>query len=261
MIKQFQAIIALLITASTFLSCTSDEEKDSAFKFVDLEYYETFNQEGTEINFHFSTVETFPCSNFTLQLQLNSSARHTDIEISDIEVPDVCVTAIGPAMHTLVLGNTENVTEDFTIWINEHKHNFRLEINQENIIVHKESPFENHLLFAFDSLMRIPHGTVWGYVLIDAATDKNEIYDALMDAFFAVGAEEMVLPDGNYYYFNIQDDQIHFDNVKQQNFPFYFRFDPSLDTLIETYYEVIDKYEDHEIQLRLFNTTGERFVM
>ena len=261
MIRQLLSVFTLSLILSGFLSCSRDDEKDTAFKYIDLEYFETFTQEGRAINFHFSTVETYPCSNFTLRMVINSSSQHTDIQITDIEVPDVCITTMGPATHNLMLGSTNDLNDSFTLWVNNKRHEFKVIVEDERITIEKGSPFENHLFFAFDSLMRIPQGTVWGYAIIDPERNKQEIFNALLEAFYEAGAQQVVLPDGNYYYFRIKDEKIVFGNVKQQSYPFYFSFDGPFELLIEAYDEFLKKYEQHDIQLRLFNTSGERFVM
>lgn len=251
-----------VIFAFTLLSsCSTDDDKDHAFNYIDLEFYEEFSPESSFLNFSLSTVESFPCSNFTLEAEVNHSNGHTEIQVSDIDVPDICITTIGPATQLLQMGATDEASARYTFWVNDKRHEFEIIINDHHITLEQGSPFENHLLFNFDTLMRIPQNTVWGYAIFEQTSkEKNDLWNELMEAFKDAGAEDLWLEDGFYYYFSVTDNEIEFENIKQENITFHFQFDESLDVLTELFHRINEQYET-EIQLRLFNTKGERFII
>ncbi len=254
-------ITFLALNAVIFSSCNSDEEPEDSFQYINLEFFEQFTLEGSEIIFNLQTIETFPCSNFSLKTTVTSSGNHTDINITNIDVPDICVTSLGPATQQLHLGDFNNVSSQFSVWVNEKRHDFAFETTEKTIKVKPGNRFEGNLFFTFDSLLRIPDNTVWGYVVSSSESSKNEIWNQILDAFYETGAEEMTLNDGNYYFFSVQNQEIYFETVKDQPITFYFRFENPIDELISIYERVIQNYEQSGLQIRIFNTKGERYVI
>lgn len=258
--KTFFAVTTVFIFI--FLSsCSKDEEKGNAFKYIDLEYYEQFSATGSDINFMLRTIETFPCDNFSLEVHVTPSANHVEIQVAEIDVPDVCLTALGPARQLLEMGTPEELPHSFTLWVNDKRHEFQVKIENDLITIEQGQPFENHLFFSYDSLMRIPENTFWGYAVFEQNELSDTILSEILAAFKRAGAEIFLLPDGNYHYFTVKENEIIFDNIKQDTQTFYFQFEESMDVLIDIYENITEQYEQPDIQLRLFNTQGERFVM
>ncbi len=250
-----------VVFALSFSSCSTDDEKDHAFNYIDLEFYEHFSSENSFFNFNLSTVESFPCDNFSLDVQVDHASGHTKIQVSDIDVPDICITTIGPATRLLQIGATDEASTRYTLWVNDKRHEFNVIIKEDLITIEQGAPFDNHLFFSFDSLMRIPENTVWGYAIFEQVPEKNDIWQELMEAFKDAGAEDLWLEDGFYYYFSVKDNEIHYENIKQDIITFHFQFDGSLDVLTELFHLINEQYEETDIQLRLFNTKGERFII
>lgn len=242
-------------------SCTKDDAKDQTFSYIDIEFFEQFSSDGAELFFSFKTLESFPCSNFTLAVSVSPSSGLNEIRITDIDVPDVCVTSMGPATYLLPLGPANKQTTNYTVWVNDNRHDFQLKTEDKTISVSEGETFEDHLFFAFDSIMRIPTNTVWGYVVFSGEDNGSEIWTQILDKFYRAGAKEMILPDGNYYYFDVRENKIVFDNVKSTAHTFYFQFDQPIQELIDLYEVSIADQQQSEIQLRLFDTKGERFVL
>ncbi len=250
-----------LILLVVLTSCNKDDAKDQTFNYIDLEFFEQFSPEGTELYFNFKTLESFPCSNFTLSVAASASSGQKEIRITDIEVPDVCVTTMGPATYLLPLGAANKQTTHFTLWVNDNRHDFQLKTEAKTISVTEGEHFEDHLFFAFDSIMRIPLNTVWGYVVFSGEGNGAEIWTQMLEKFYHAGAKEMILPDGNYYYFDVRENKILFENVKSTAHTFYFHFDQPIQQLIDIYENSIANQQESELQLRLFDTKGERFVL
>lgn len=259
--KKVLIITLVTIFIALISSCNKDEEPEQTFQYINLEYFEQFTSEGSQILFNLQTIETFPCSNFSLQTSVTKSSNHTDIRITNIDVPDICVTALGPASLQLNIGEFSNVPSLFSIWVNEKRHDFELETTEKSIKIKEGNHFEDNLFFSFDSLLRIPENTVWGYVVNNPESSKNDLWDEILNAFYDAGAQEMTLDNGNYYFFTVQNQGIIFENVKNQTTTFYFQFENPMEDLINTYERVIKQYEQSGIQLRIFNTKGERYVI
>jgi hypothetical protein len=255
---RFLNYIILILVSGLFFSCQKDNQKDHPFNYVNIEFYEQRITDGQTLYFNLSSLETFPCSNFTLNVTVNTSANHTDIRISDIAVPDNCITSMGPATQLISLGKFDNYDKSFTLWVNDKRHDFRLDADNQLITVKKGNNFQNHLIFAFDSLYRIPAHTVWGF----AAFNNKELWDEIYAAFIAAGGTEFLLANGNYYFFTIKDGSIVFENTKQKvNESFYFHFNQPIEVLTEIFRQIIQKYPGSDVQLRLINSLGERYVL
>jgi hypothetical protein len=259
--KKFLFSLLPIMMMGLFSSCNNDDENDHAFNYINLEFYEEFSVDGPELIFNFSTVETFPCSNFTIDVNVTPTPGYTEMEISDIDVPDVCVTAIGPATQIVSMGPSSSSTTKYSIWVNNKRHDFHLITEDHKISVSQNQPFDNHLFFAADSLMRIPPGTVWGYILYNNTEKAAEIWNQILLAFEEVGIEEMKLPDGHFHFFQIKDEEVIYPNVKQEAQTFYFHFDQPLQVLIEIYENILEQNQQPGVQLRLFDTKGERYVL
>lgn len=254
------SLLLSLFLGAFFISCNKDDGKGHAFDYINLEYYEHFTAEGSDIYFLLSTIETFPCSNFQLEVSVEKSSNHTDIRIQDLDVPDVCITSIGPATQQIVVGPVNDAAGGFTVWVNDKRHDFSVQINQELIAVNTGQLFENHLFFSSDSLLRIPQNTFWGYTLTGSMSKKPDFLEDLMEEFIKAGAKLITLSDGNYYYFTVKEGMVYFGHIKQEINTFYFQFDNSMTELVDIYEKVMENYESEEIQIRMFNTRGERFV-
>lgn len=259
--KEYYFTLLSLIIIGFLSSCNNDDENDHAFNYINLEYYEEFTAEGSELMFNFSTVETFPCSNFSLDVRVTPTSGYTEIRITEIDVPDVCVTAMGPATKIVSMGPFTNSSTNYSVWVNKKRHDFQLKTENHKISVIQNQPFEEHLFFATDSLMRIPDQTVWGYILYNNTEKAAEIWTQILAAFEEAGIEEMDLPDGNYYFFEVKDKKVSYTNVKQEAQTFYFRFEQPLQVLIDIYENIMEQNQQPGVQLRLFDTRGERFVL
>jgi hypothetical protein len=260
-LKKIFIIPLFTLVIAVFSSCNKEEEPEQSFQYINLEFFEQFSSEGSQILFNLQTIETFPCSNFSLQTSITKSNNHTDIRITNIDVPDICVTALGPASLQLNMGDFSNVPSLFSIWVNEKRHDFELETTEKTIKVKQGNPFEGNLFFAFDSLLRIPENTVWGYIVNNPESGKNDIWDEILNAFYEEGAQEITLDNGNYFFFTVENQEIIFENLKNQTTTFYFQFENPIQDLIGIYERIIQQYEQAGIQLRIFNTNGERFVV
>jgi len=260
-LKKVLIITLFTVFIALSFSCNKNEEHEQTFQYINLEFFEQFTSEGSQLLFNLQTIETFPCSNFSLQTSVTKSNNHTDIKITNIDVPDICVTELGPASQQLNMGDSSNAPSLFSIWINEKRHDFELETTQKSIKVKQGNHFEDNLFFAFDSLLRIPKNTVWGYVVTNSEDIRNDIWNEILDAFYDAGAQDMTLENGNYYFFSVQNQEIVFENVKAHTTTFYFQFENRIEDLISIYDRIIERNENSGIQLRIFNTKGDRYVI
>ncbi len=249
-----------LFTLLLFLSCNQDDKKEYAFNYINLSFYEQFFDNERTFVFDLETIETYPCLNFRLEVDVISSHGKTDIYAHNIDVPDICLTALGPAQQTLNMGDAENVQSNITFWVNENQHDFHLLVKDEYITFIPGEIDEKHLFFTYDTLRRIPQNTLWGYIRNHNA-NNSEIIEEILQEFRLNGAEEIFLNDGKYHYFEIKNQNIVFDNLKQPTHGFFYDYDGKLEDLAEIFNQILEDYNNEELQLRMFHTSGERIMM
>jgi hypothetical protein len=249
--------IFILILSGILTSCRDDDQKDRPFKYINLEFYELKTHEGGQLYFDLSSMETFPCSNFSLDVILNQQATQTEIRVIDIIVPDNCITSLGPATQVLSLGALENGSHKFHLWVNDKRHEFHLNVDEHKIAVQKGPVFQNSLIFKHDSILRVPPHTVWGFI----SYDNPQVWEDVKAAFESAGADEMDLANGYYYFFEVKNGKIEYEEIKQSNDSFYYKYDKPIQQLIDALEQVLENHQRSEVQLRLFTASGQQFIL
>lgn len=93
------------------------------------------------------TVETFRCSNFSIVTEIEKEIQFMDIQILDIYAPDVCLTAIGPAIVWISV-DLEN--PDYTLSFNNGQFldTYRICLEGDSVIVEEnDSHFTEYYLY------------------------------------------------------------------------------------------------------------------
>lgn len=256
-----KALLTILISGLLFFSsCKESDETDYAFNYITISYYESFRESGRDLLLYLQTTETFPCENFLLKAYQTQASGYIEIVANEIEVPEYCVTAIGPATQTMVLGNPEKLYSNYiSLYVNDKKHDFYLRIRDQKIYHEVTGDFDKHLFFDLDTLNRIPDHTLWGYFLLDTL-QRESVAENILDAFYRAGAHKLYLNDGNYHYFTVKDNQLVFDNIHEDALTFCLKYEHSMATLSEIIVEMTQTLEHTNIQVRMFNTRGERYI-
>lgn len=258
---KFQLLFIVLLTfgLSFFSSCTSDDDKDNPFTHIELNHYEQFSANKRELVFFLETQEVFPCNNFQINTQVSHNRDQVEIHADNIEIPSYCITSTGPATRSILLGNPDENPERFSFWVNSDRHDFNLLVNEDFVEIQKGQFFDKRLSFSREKLMRIPDNTVWGYLVSDAE-NKNNLPEGLLHIFGESGAELLNLNDGDYHYFQVEEETVIFFSGENEITGFTLWFEKEIELLVEAFHKYLDENGDTKHQIRLFNTRGERFV-
>lgn len=252
-------IVILIFGLSVFSSCSRDEDKDQSFSHIKLSHYEEFHANKRELIFYLETLETFPCSNFQINTQVSHNRDQVEIHADNIEIPSYCITLTGPATRSILLGNPEENPQKFSFWVNADRHDFNLLVNEDYIELEQGHFFDIRLSFAREKLMRIPDNTVWGYLVSDTE-DKSKLPDELLHIFEEHGAELLTLRDGDYHYFLVEEDSVIFFPGENEITGFSIWFEKEIEVLAVAFQKYLEQNDITDLQIRLFNTRGERFV-
>ena len=258
----FQSLFIDLLTSglSFFSSCSRDDDKDNPFTHIEINHYEQFNANKRELVFFLETLEVFPCNNFLINTQVSRNGDHIEIHADNIEIPSYCLTSTGPATRSILLGNPDENPERFSFWVNDDRHDFKLLVNEKFLKIEKGQFFKNRLSFSKEKLMRIPDNTVWGYLVSDTE-NKSNLPDDLLNIFEEFGAELLPLNDGDYHYFQVEEETVIFFSGENEIMGFSLWFEKEMEILIAAFQKYLDENGIANLQIRLFNTLGERFVL
>ncbi len=242
-----------------FSSCSRDDDKDQSFTHIELSHYEQFNANKRELIFYLETLETFPCNNFQINTQVSHNREQVEIHADNIEIPSYCITLTGPATRNILLGNPDENPQKFSFWVNADRHDFNLLVNEDYIELEQGQFFDKRLSFTRDKLLRIPNNTVWGYLVSDS-DDKSSLPEELLQIFEEYGAELFSLNNGDYHYFQVKEDVVIFFQGENEMIGFSLWFEKEVEILAAAFQEYLDQNDITNLQIRLFNTRGERFV-
>ncbi len=244
----------------TLVSCQKEADIDPPFKYINISFYENFTSSGPELWFRFETRETFPCSNFSLKVDVISNPGHTEIFITDIEELATCTTALGPAMRHLNLGPSQPGQHRFKIWVNNYLQEIELYTTGQYIAAKHSLLPDDFLIMAHDTLRRIPPNTVWGVATYNP-TEKNKIlWDEIATSFQNVGGVPVNLSNGYYHYFNITNGIMTVNGQTNSDQTIYFRFEKALQILADEFNKIALRNLQPEISIALYNSMGEKFI-
>jgi hypothetical protein len=252
-------IVILIFGLLVFSSCSRDDDKDQSFTHIELSHYEQFNANKRELIFYLETLETFPCNNFQINTQVSHNREQVEIHADNIEIPSYCITLTGPATRSILLGNPDENPQKFSFWVNADRHDFNLLVNEDYIELEQGQFFDKRLSFTRDKLLRIPNNTVWGYLVSDS-DDKISLPEELLQIFEEYGADLLSLNNGDYHYFQVKEDVVIFFQGENEIIGFSLWFEKEVEILAAAFQEYLDQNDITNLQIRLFNTRGERFV-
>jgi hypothetical protein len=250
-------IVLIVFGLSIVSSCSRDEDNDHPFTHIQLSHYEQFHSNKRELIFYLETLETFPCNNFQINAQVSHNRDQVEIHADNIEVPSYCITLTGPATRSILLGNPDENPEKFSFWVNADRHDFNLLVKENSIELEQGQFFDIRLSFAREKLMRIPDNTVWGYLVSD---NKINLPEELLLVFEEQGAQLLTLADGDYHYFEIEEEEVIFFPGENEITGFTLWFEKEMEILVTAFQKYLTDNEITNLQIRLFNTRGERFV-
>lgn len=254
-------IVLFIFGLFIFSSCSRYDENDYPFSHIELIHYEQFHANRRELIFYLETLETFPCNNFQINTQVSLNRDQVEIYADNIEIPSYCITLTGPATRSILLGNPDENPQKFSFWVNTDRHDFNLTVNEKYIDIDKGSFFDKRLSFKREKLMRIPDNTVWGYLVSDTAEDKSNLPDDLLQVFQGIGAELLTLQEGDYHYFQVEEELVIFFPGENEITGFSLWFEKEIEILVTAFQEYLAQTGITNLQIRLFNTRGERFVL
>lgn len=259
-------ILILFAVSLVFFSCESDTDEQvntlgvstlgSAVRFSLAEYLDA---NENNLTFKFLTDKDFPCINYQIAQHMERAGKQITISLEEIQKADVCLEASGPATAFIDLENLTEGNYDLTINIGEFisskgkllvtdkAYQLKMEAS-EGLIV------ERHILH------RIPDHVIWGTIRYADRLRAKGLYHMLMTSLQGAGASEKRLPEGDYYYFDVDaGGRLRTGNAGQEpEDTFILEFNGSNEQ-IQTILRQVEQVYGEDAMVRIYNAVGDEF--
>lgn len=159
--------------------------------------------DSVNLTLNCATEEYYPCCNYGLVYNLNRVGRSASVNFIGIAVPNICLTAFGPATCRVPFTSVSPGSYDLTFVVRGSSHAFKLAVSDTSYAV--SGTDTDDVAFVKPVLMRIPRGTVWGYIGYPSPT-VAPLVQSFLDSARALGCQAVRLPGGDYYYFSIDSE-------------------------------------------------------
>ena len=213
-------LIQSFSTAALLFCLTACDKKANDEKIIDVEkefnvqMWEKLDANGGSLQFVVSTIKNQPCGNTRIEMNSNQIDSKLTMTIKSLIQPAFCNNISQPAVDTMTVGNIS--TGSYSININLKD----VVLNSGTLTV-KDNIYKLYLAkqdgisLITSELLRVPSGTIWGYVSFDNGQDAKLIkfFDNLNKI-----ASPITIPSGNYGYFSISSTKVdikaNFDTKK-----------------------------------------------
>jgi len=237
-------------------ACQKEDEMRDLSGVVMIELREVSVDAERKIALYAESREIYPCLNFFIDYEVSKLHSHTYVHFKGLQVPKICLTALGPAKALIHLGAMEPGKHPVDFLLNEDGLGTLFHVSEEHLQVETESGNAEYLEFLELEMHRLSDNRFWGYIqVLQTAPDKGT--EAFLNDLWAAGAQPVSYDPGNYGFFRIKgDDTILFDGIHHRNVknPLLFAFDGDVETLKE----IADDYKEN-LAVSFSNPRGEHY--
>lgn len=257
--KTILSLLTILFFLFLLSSCLDNDTETLSLGEVNLQITEELPAGSGHVHFNFMTVEEYECLNFPIRYTSQSDEQSIDIDLTDIEKTNVCLTPKGPAFANVDLGNYYGGSYPVNIRVSGVDNAGTLKVDEDMMIIGFTNP--QMLNLVYDTLLRIPEDIIWGLVGYYYPGDTEKV-NAFLDSLQQIGAQPRTLPYGEYGYFQtdtagrlIAPEGLPYNLTKT------FVFDYALP--MEPVQDVIDHYASlyyNDLYIYLYNSQGEIYL-
>lgn len=200
-----------LLFISIAILALSGCEKSSSYSYqvVNSDIVVTMNEAlgnpDRSFTLKLKTDQAYPCINYSLITDTKISGNNITVEVLGLYIPDICLTAIGPASAALAIPDMQDMTYNIVFKIGTNISYGRLTCSQDQFSLGMDDP--RQVKISEPVLKRVPDNLIWGTVGYheESTLDRvNEFLNSLKEA----GAYVVSLDNGNYNYFEIENNRI-----------------------------------------------------
>jgi len=243
--------IATFMVASTlaFTSCNKEKIETMPLGTVNVNMFESLFNNGREFYIQVLTDQTNLLESYYIRNSIKKEGTVITVDLFDIEKVDASGVSVptGPASAYINVGN-------ITPGVYTLKINVAGTANQGNLSVEDNffiSIFDqtDGLTFNYDTLYRIPNGSLWGYVVYQNASFEP-IAESFKDTLQDIGAVGLGLNEGNYGYFTVDENGDYHQEINS-NYTYYRQFFYSYIESKDALTQVIEYYDIKYSQVKI----------
>lgn len=251
-------IILLIVTAIGIFSFSACNKKANEDKIIDVEkefnihLWEKLDGNGGNLQLIMSTIKNQPCGNTHIEMNTAVTDYKITITLKSLITPPACNNVPAPASDTLSFGNIKNGQYELNINLKDDiLNNGTLTVNESAYKINLDK--QDGISLITPELMRIPNGTVWGYVAYDGGQDAKLIkfFDNLNKI-----ATSITMAPGNYGHFTISSTKVDikesFDTKKQNTRQIFYKLNKSYLELVG----LISEYRAQGLDIKLLTYDG-----
>lgn len=195
---------ALIISTFSFhISCSdtiTEVNYDRIDSRLELILNEELSADSRSLDIDCLTERIYGCCNYGIDYWMTKMGNKISISFNQIVIPDICLTALGPARNKIKLGTLSAGQYVLNLMVNGKTQTVNLKVSDSSYKVEYEPGLD--FIFKKTELKRIPHNVIWGsvgYINDTLTTSVN----AFLDSLNIIGANEINLSPGDYGYFQI----------------------------------------------------------
>jgi hypothetical protein len=247
-------VVFLMLAAA----CTKNHSYEPVNSDIKISIWETIDSTGRSLQFKCETKEIFPCFNYQIVTRFTKYPNSFVIDFTGIYIPEMCLTAFGPALSIIDLGNPGNSVYDIEISVEQSRNSGKLIVTSDYYIIDFER--NDRIEFTNPILNRIPENTIWGTIGYHSP-DTEPIVESFIETMINMGAKNRSYVPGDYGYFTIdKDGKIEPPQMHGNYFirPFIFEYSGESDALKEIVRDFGLNFDD-KLKILLYNTEGDMF--
>lgn len=191
-----------LLPLLVILSCDGDSNNRQidVNEDVVLNLLPSLNPIRYGLNFSFQSDSVYHCENVGFLYTLESTSDNVSVHLLGVQLPETCITGAAPAFEKLQVPGDEGYYS-LVIDIGDYIHNTgTLVIDSDAYSIFMNS--QDGMTIPEPKMIRIPVGTIWGYVIASDSDQQNEVFNQVRDDLFPI-IETVDLEEGYYGYFSI----------------------------------------------------------
>lgn len=260
MFKSFVFVSALIALMFLFHNCSDSTSPELNFERIDsklnIVLREELTSESRNLILNCRTERIYPCFNYGIDYNVVKGAKNFKVGFSKIVMPQICLTALGPAGCSINLGSLADGQYNLELEVNDKTEIAQLVISENTYQVDHQPGL--NFKFENSKLNRIPRFLIWGSVgyINDSLTS---VVNTFIDSLQILGAHQVQLLPGDYWYFKI-DAQGNLIPPEYHGYPsikmFAYNFNGSLDELKEFIYSYSSRYYN-KLYISLSDWRGE----
>lgn len=237
--------VSIILSLVFVLACSKESIDPEIVVNIDDEFkidlWEDLDNGKSGFAFKVESVRSYDCRNNTINYRQVVGQRSVAITFEDIEKGPVCQAGNAPAMAHIAVG--ELSVNNYTLFLN-----LRGSIENRGALNVFEDRFEismkdhDGIALVRKTLLRVPEGSVWGFVAFDSKEDESLAEQFFRDLEQLEQIESAKYNEGYYGYFSLDaNNGLNISEVTDQTYslPFLYQYKGAKSRLTE----LVERYQ------------------